>query len=65
MHEKKLSPLQELVLKHEFEILQLLARGKTVSEIGKELSLDKMDVGICIAEIYMKMHVNKRLPGGK
>ncbi len=53
-------PLQEPLSPREAEVLNLLARGFSYSEIGGLLALSTQTVGTYIKRIYRKLEVNSR-----
>ncbi len=54
------APLQEPLSPRETEVLNLLARGFSYSEIGGLLSLSTQTVGTYVKRIYRKLEVNSR-----
>jgi DNA-binding NarL/FixJ family response regulator len=53
-------PVQKELSPRESEILNLLARGFTNSEIGELLSISRLTVGTHVKNLYSKLEVNSR-----
>ncbi len=58
LREDALRPSHEILSNREFEILRMIASGKTVSQIADELKLSVTTVSTYRARILEKMHMN-------
>ena len=57
LEKNRIGPLHEKLSDREFEVLQFIARGKTVSEIGNILSLSVKTISTNRSRILKKMNL--------